>query len=123
MLILVIDDLRSFDPNREQATVEYARDADSGIGKLRSALADDVFYDELWLDFDLGEDDRGPLDVMPVVRELEQEPEYARVLGSVFIHTSSPVGASRIAAALGSPGVYEAYRVSALESGLRIPGF
>lgn len=123
MRILVIDDLRSFDPDREQAIVEYARDAKSGIEKLRSALADDVFYDELWLDFDLGEDDRGSVDVMPVVRELEREPEYARVLGSVYIHTSSPVGAARIAAALESAGVYEAYRVSALDAGLRIFGF
>lgn len=119
--VLVVDDLRRFSPEPEHTSVEYATTPWEGVRLLREAREQQQPYSELWLDHDMGEYEGRELDVMPVVDELKRYArEYAPLLGALYVHTSSPVGAARIAAALGEH--YELRRVSAIDGGLRVVG-
>lgn len=98
---VLIDDLRSFivEP-AETLAIRTAREAEAFLATLTS---DDVIG-TLWLDHDLGLDERGhATDVMGFVRALEERfwDGSAPRIGNVVIHTSNPVGARNIEAALG----------------------
>jgi hypothetical protein len=95
--ILVVDDERTFDPDRlnigDGDLLVHARTSGEGLRRLRQRS-----WDELWLDHGLGGHDT----VMPIVAFLQQAGVDGRriELRRVVVHTASPRGARAIRSAL-----------------------
>jgi len=108
---VLIDDLRSF--IREPAGTTVLRSADAAERFLTS-LSEHDSVGTLWLDHDLGLNERDePTEVMGFVRALEERlfEGSAPAINRVMIHTSNPVGARNIEAALRNK--LQCYRVNA----------
>lgn len=93
MVVLLIDDLRSFVDGR---AAEVARTSAAGVVALRRYAGRRL--DELWLDHDLGGDDT----IGPVVEVLERAAFDGEAfdIGTIFVHSANPAGADRIRRAL-----------------------
>jgi hypothetical protein len=95
--VLVIDDLRLFDRQKmglgPDDRLTYARTSAQGLALLAAEP-----WDELWLDYDLGEDD----DANQILNYLEQRfyEERPVTLDVIFVHSANPVGAQRLVLAL-----------------------
>ena len=95
--VLIIDDLRLFDRQKmglgPDDRLIYARTSAQGLALLATES-----WDELWLDYDLGEDD----DANRVLDYLERRfyEERPVALGVIFVHSDNPVGAQRLALTL-----------------------
>lgn len=106
--ILLIDDLRRFRETHKDAQVAIARNSKTGL----EMLANDVEWDEIWLDHDLG-DKTGEIDsIMPVIDYMSERSVYENPVkvNTVFVHTSNPAGAKSMMSALDRYG-YRAVRV------------
>lgn len=98
---VLIDDLRSFLERHENTLVLRTAEA---AEKFLEGLTSDDAIDVLWLDHDLGLNELGEAtDVMGFVRTLEERfwNGSAPMIRSIVVHTSNPVGAKNIEAALG----------------------
>jgi hypothetical protein len=93
VLILLVDDLRSFVDGRPASA---ARTSAAGVELLSRHHADRI--GELWLDHDLGGDDT----IWPVVEVLERAAFDGRPfdIGVIYVHSANPAGAEKIAQAL-----------------------
>lgn len=100
--IVLIDDLRSFVDGR---AAEVARTSAAGVELLDRHRNHRL--DELWLDHDLGGDDK----IWPVVEVLERAAFEGRPfnVGAVIIHSANPAGAV--------PGHASSSRVVTAEAG------
>ena len=111
--VLLVDDLRTFTVPRAVTTARTSKDA---VAILEQARTAGEAFDEVWLDHDLG-DATGTNDtVMPVIDWLCEQAingEQAPV-GTLYVHTSNPVGANTMVRALTRHG-YTARRVNATE--------
>lgn len=95
--ILVIDDLRLFEPLADEEIV-HVRTMQEG----RNFMVD-VHWDEVWLDHDLGYDeDLNEVDVRPLVSHIEEAAHLGHLydVGMFVILTSNPVGRDWMIAAL-----------------------
>lgn len=103
MMILVIDDERTFKTNYKQ--IVYARSSREGLAELTLAWTNfSLYYGEkvqLWLDHDLGESDT----IMPVVDFLyvaanseaaNSITPLTKVIDNIFVHSQNPTAADKI---------------------------
>ncbi|MEP7091065.1 MAG: cyclic-phosphate processing receiver domain-containing protein [Nocardioidaceae bacterium] len=117
MRILVVDDLRTF----PRLGAEYARTSAEALVVLDQLVGSEAVLDELWLDHDLGTGADGALDdIGPVVDWLCERAFFGEAprIGVVVVHTSNPVGARMIDAAL--QRWYPVRRVDALDAGATV---
>lgn len=107
MKILLIDDLRNFVDNREATIARNSRDA-------LEILSNDNDWDEIWFDHDLGIVDGAIDSVMSVVDFMSGQAfmDAPVNVGTVYVHTSNPVGAKQIMSSLTRYG-YKCVRVNA----------
>lgn len=89
--VLVVDDLRRFDPIIDGGEITYARRSADAIHLL--SRNKDSGYEQVWLDHDLGEND----DIRVVVRWIL---EYKPKIGNVMVQSMNPVGAEWIVRSL-----------------------
>lgn len=96
---LVLDDERTMLP-REGVQVTHARHSWDAIALLRA-----YHYDEVWLDFDLGGDDKGS-NVARFIRDGWAE-QYDRIseLPAFYIHSFNPSGRMSMQAILRDAGI------------------
>jgi CheY-like chemotaxis protein len=94
--ILVVDDLRLYQdtPDSQFMNVHYARNSTEAVEMLQSG---EVHFDAIFLDHDLGGDDT----TMPVVDYLTEHADEYRDT-PIFVHTTNPVGASKILLSFGA---------------------
>jgi hypothetical protein len=97
MLIVLIDDLRSFLDGRD---AKVARNSKDGISLLNALKGQRI--DQLWLDHDLGGDDT----ITPVVYILEEAAFLGEPwdIGEILVHSANPVGAARTIQGLNKAG-------------------
>ena len=105
---LVVDDIRIF--NFE---ADYCRNTDEFRALYPDKWTTGPYYDECWLDNDMGYNSPGG-DVIKLVKEIEAMAHYGDRLpiGVFVIHTSNPVAAHEIATALNNAH-YKVRRVDA----------
>ena len=106
--ILLVDDLRDFKDNRECV---IARNSSEAL----TILKQDKFWDEIWLDHDLGIVEEVGIDnVMRVVDYLSKQAFEGNPIevGLIYVHTSNPVGGKQIMLSLQNFG-YNCVRVNA----------
>lgn len=105
--ILLIDDLRNFRDNRNCV---IARTSAEALEVLNTGQS----FDEIWFDHDLGELD-GQVDSTMVVVDFLSELAFNDTpypVGTVYVHTSNPVGRKQIVDSLTRYG-YSVYKVNA----------
>ena len=113
---ILVDDARTF---ADPATIhDRARTPAEAHDLIAAIHGEGAFLDELWLDYDLGEDEDGrPLSTEPV---LDQVCGYAAAgtplsVGVVVIHTSDPAAARTLLDSLHRYG-YRTRRVTASDA-------
>lgn len=90
MVKLVIDDLRVLNL---AGSVKYAR----GVSDALAFLSENMRWEEIYIDHDLGYVDGIAQDIWPVVAAFEERWTYNPIIaGQIFIITSNPVGAQRM---------------------------
>ena len=112
--ILLIDDLRVFRNPQTEANVHTARNSAAALTILQEHP--DLHWDEIWFDHDLGIVDEKKDTTLPVADYLAERAFFDSPVsvGTVFIHTSNPVGANALTATLQRYG-YKTVRIQADE--------
>jgi hypothetical protein len=112
---LIIDDSKTFTKLDPQG-VEYARSCKEGLFRLKG---DDAFWDEIWLDFDLGDGDAKPIiNLLETYAELGQlcesgGLEVTPVCKKIITCSMNPDGRKLIKLALGE--LYEVVEIQPWE--------
>ena len=109
-MILLVDDLRSFLPEHSDVEHTIARTSAEGLAVLKAAQAEGITIDQLWLDHDLGGEDK----ITSVVDYIDSEAIAGRriQIAQILVHTQNPVGGEQMIAALTARG-YPTVRVRA----------
>jgi len=87
--VVLIDDLRSFVQQRDDALV--LRTLDEALGWFETVEAKDT-VGQLWLDHDLGKNEAGEIiEIIPFVAQLEERAYFgtAPEIGQVIVHSSN----------------------------------
>jgi hypothetical protein len=101
-VVIVVDDLRTF-----AFDAVHARSSAAGIEVLQCCLEHGHVIDELWLDYNLGRGDTGRAVVSWLLANLAEAKPLVR---RVYVHSSDPVGARMMIAALSAAGIAVARR-------------
>jgi hypothetical protein len=112
--ILLIDDLRVFRKPQTEANIHIARNSAEALTILHENPG--LHWDEIWFDHDLGIVDDKKDTTLPVADYLSERAFFDNPVsvGTVFIHTSNPVGANALTTTLQRYG-YKTVRVQADE--------
>jgi hypothetical protein len=110
--ILLIDDLRVFRTPEIDAEIRIARNSAEALTFLQENP--DQYWDEIWFDHDLGIVNDKEDTTLPVADYLSERAFFDNPVsvGTVFIHTSNPVGARVLTTTLQRYG-YKTVRVQA----------